>query len=48
MLKIDQKDGTFTPLDTTRFADAGLLERQHLQRVISSNPDAFFEDLGDS
>lgn len=48
MLRIDQKGGTFTPLINTRFAEAGLLERQHLQRMITSSPDAFFEELGES
>lgn len=48
MLMVDRNNGELTPLAEVSLPDAGLLERQDLQRMICNSPDAFFGEMGEN
>jgi len=47
MLRIDRVGRTLARLEHLRPGDAGLLERDDIQQMIVSSPDAFFEEMGE-
>ncbi|MFA6134199.1 MAG: hypothetical protein WC869_09325 [Phycisphaerae bacterium] len=48
MLRIDRNKKSLMPMKSTTLGEAEITERYHLQRLIANNPEAFFEELGES
>jgi RecB family endonuclease NucS len=48
MLRLDRAVKKLIPLQSKKLADAGLLERHDIQQLIFANPDAFFNEIGET
>ena len=47
MLRIDRTKQSLVPMEVRTFGEAGMRERDDLQRLIRQNPDAFFKEMGE-
>src|SRR5262249_46798094 len=48
MLRIDRKERTFKRLTPRAMPEAGIRERDDLQRMIKASPGEFFEEMGEN